>query len=199
MGMPHDSVEELLKDVSQPTEHREPQMFTDAASTAEKPVAGSIHATTDTLEDGPAITPLSDEVIENGADMVIGLYDFGQAASVSFLVRRKRDKRLVKLFGEGALDKLADLKAELDAAENKNIRITEIRAFSVEEQKAIHLVKQADEVIGDMPMSESEKDLIKIPLMQLMKERGTTLPASWALTFAVMQITGARIAAAASF
>lgn len=181
----HESVQVLLKDIAIPTQEREPQKITTDAPAA---------PTAENKAEQEAKEPISQEMLESGADLTIGLFDFGQTSLFSFLVKNKRNKRLVKLYGENALDKLERLQLEQEAANDKKATVSIIREFTVDELAMLKLGLKADEIVNGLPLTDQEKNLIKIPLMEIMKQRGGTLPPEYALMLGIFQIAGARTA-----
>jgi len=182
----HDSVKGLLQDISRPTEERAPQ--------ADKIQPEQAADTTKTKDAGPETKPeISEEMIETGADLTIGLYDFSQTTLFSWLVKNKKDKRIIRLYGEGALDKLEMLINEKEASEDSKASVQVIRSFTIDEIAMLKITKKTDEILNGLPMTEQEKNLIKVPLMEMMKQHGGTLPPSWALILGFLQISGARV------
>lgn len=181
----HESVQGLLKDIAIPTQEREPQKITTDAPAA---------SVAENKAEQEAKEPISQEMLESGADLTIGLFDFGQTSLFSFLVKNKRNKRLVKLYGENALDKLEKLQLEQEAGSDTRATVSIIREFTVDELAMLKLGLKADEIVNGLPLTDQEKNLIKIPLMEIMKQRGGTLPPEYALMLGIFQIAGARTA-----
>jgi hypothetical protein len=183
----NEGITELLKDTAIPTEERAPQQFTEAeiiSETKNEPVKES-DATEEPVK-------MSAEMVEAGADLTIGLFDVAQTSIFRFLVKKRKNKKLIALYGDKALDKLEYLLDEQEAKSSNKLHVTEMRSFSPEEMGMLRIAKAVEEITEDLPMSESEKDLIKIPLMEIMKKRGGTLPPEYALMLGILQIAGAR-------
>jgi hypothetical protein len=175
----HDSVNDLFKEIATPTEDRAPQ-----SSTAS--INNTSDAPTEIVnEEIKEPTPeISAEMLDASADLTIGLVDFGQSSLFTWVV---------KLYGENAIDKLEHLINEQDADANNKIAQKILRDFSADEMGMLRLARRVNEITEDLPMTDGEKELIKIPLMALMKEKGGTLSPQWALTIAVIQIFGSRV------
>ncbi len=185
----HDGIAQLFADAEQPTEEMKPQT-SEAATIEEKSGAGS---PVPQKEPEPE-HEVSAEMVEAGADLAIGLFDISQSSIFRLLVKRKKNKRIIKLWGESGLNKMERLIDEMDAANNTRVSFTDAREFNPEELAMIRLAKKVDEMVEDLPMSEDEKNLIKVPLMEIMKKKGSTLPPEYALILGVLQIAGARAA-----
>jgi hypothetical protein len=183
----HDSLKDLFEEIATPTQDRAPQ-----SSTAS--INNTSDAPTEIVnEEIKEPTPeISAEMLDSSADLTIGLLDFGQSSMFTWVVNRKKNKKLIQLYGENAIDKLEHLINEQDAEANNKIAQKILREFSADEMGMLRLARRVNEITEDLPMTDTEKELIKVPLMALMKEKGGTLSPQWALTIAVLQIFGSR-------
>lgn len=183
------SIKELLKDAAIETEQREPQMFTEAEIISEVKNMPNVQPDTAVIADKEDV---SGEMVEAGADLTIGLFDVAQTSIFRFLVKRRKNKKLIALYGEDSLNKLEKLIDEQEAKDSNKLHTIIIREFAPEELGMLRIARAVQQITDELPMSESEKDLIKIPLMEIMKKRGGTLPPEYALMLGVLQIAGAR-------
>ncbi len=185
----HDSVELLFKEVQQPTDDREPQAEASANNTSDEPL---IEKEIINKKEEQATHEVSPEMLDSSCDLGIGLADFFQTSVFTWLVNSKKNKKLISLYGEGALDKLEHLINEQDAGKNNKLQHAILREFSPDEMGMLRLAKEVNKIVDDLPFTDSEKEAIKVPLMALLKESGGSLSPQWALTFAALQIFGSR-------
>jgi hypothetical protein len=184
----HDSVLKLLDEVEQPTEQRQPQSPS-TSSTSDAAPEPTKETKAETVE---PVVEISEDMLDNGADLTIGLYGMAQNSLLSFLAKRKRNNDLVDLYGEDAPRKMKLLLNEQSSLENKLAEKT-VRQFTDDELGMLLLEKDFQELMDDLPLSDTEKESIKVPLKQIMKTKGGTLPPEYALIIAVMLITGSRL------
>ena len=188
--MMKDGIAELMADAEIPTEEQQPQNIHSAA-----PAENGGNRSTETEVFPENNKPeLSAELIESGADFAIGFFDIALTQLLKFMLKRKKNKKVAKLFGESGLIKFQALMDEVDAADNNKVQFSVIREFNSDELKMLHLSKKASEILEDLPLTDEEKELIKIPLMEIMKQKGGTIPPQYQLLLGVMQIAGGRVA-----
>jgi uncharacterized protein with ParB-like and HNH nuclease domain len=185
----HDSVELLFAEVQQPTDDRKPQAEASANNTSDEPLIEK--EIIKDKEEQPT-HEVSPEMLDSSCDLGIGLADFFQTSVFTWLVNSKKNKKLISLYGEGALDKLEHLINEQDAGKNNKLQHAILREFSPDEMGMLRLAKEVNKIVDDLPFTDSEKEAIKVPLMALLKESGGSLSPQWALTFAALQIFGSR-------
>jgi hypothetical protein len=190
----HESVNKLLADIRKPTQEQ-------PASPPPPPIDDDeIDNDLDDPDDDDDDKPkgkgnddlLSKEALEAGADVTIGLFDITQAKTFQILGEAKKKRKLKKRFGPDAVDKAQDLIDEADLnAENK---IKSQRTLTNEEWGMLRLERAAREYLEDMPLSEAEKNNLKIPLMTIMKQHGGAIPPHYLLMFGLLQVVGSRAA-----
>ncbi len=180
------SINKLLQDVIVPTEEKVPQVI---APATEIPITPEIPIgqTTPPVEEIKQPEPISDEIVEAGADIAIGMFDFSQNNLFKFFVNRKKRNRMESLLGENHRDKLETLISEVEAGKTAD-------QFTTNDISALRIEKNVQELLKDLPLSDQDKEALKKPLMAIMKKKGGTLPPEYALGLAVLQILGGRTA-----
>lgn len=194
----HDSIKQLIQEAALPT--------TEQATQAEPVTSDEPVEVKPTVEETAAVKAaekaeekaieeeilLSGEMIDVGASTTIMFFDFIQQAGNTFWIKSKKDKRLIALYGEEALSKLAALLDEQLASKENKVSQTVLREFTPAEMGMLSEHKNAQKILDSFPLSDNEKESLKIPLMQMMKQSGTTLSPQWALMLSLATILGAR-------
>jgi hypothetical protein len=187
------SVSKLLIDVTVPTEEKQPQVtvvpetIPETAETLNTNSNVAPENNVPTQEPQPAKQPVTDEMIESGAELVIGMFDFSQNNLFKFFVNRKRRNRMENLLGENYKDKLETLISNVESGKKAD-------EFKPEDLSALRLEKDVQNLLGDLPLSDLEKESLKKPLMAIMKAKGGVIPPEYLLLLAILQIAGGRTA-----
>lgn len=188
-----ESIGKLLIDVTVPTEEKPPQVI--AATETIPPVVETPNTAGSTLVEShqqpqqpqPAKQPVTDEMIESGAELVVGMFDFSQNNLFKFFVNRKKRNRMETLLGENNREKLETLISNVESGKKAD-------EFKTEDLSALRLEKDVQTILKDLPLSDQEKESLKKPLMAIMKARGGVIPPEYLLLLAILQIAGGRTA-----
>lgn len=187
------SVNQLLQDVIVPTEEKPPQVFAateTVTQTTENSSDGQPAGTENTQQEPQPQTvkpPITDEMIEGGADLVVGMFDFSQNNLFKFFVNRKKRNRMETLLGENHRDKLEKLISDVESGKKGD-------DFTTDDLSALRFERDVQTILKDLPLSDQEKESLKKPLMAIMKARGGVIPPEYLLLLAVLQIAGGRTA-----
>ncbi|MBS4041357.1 MAG: hypothetical protein KGZ81_12260 [Flavobacteriales bacterium] len=188
-----DSISKLLIDVTVPTEEKQPQVIVAPETIVVPPenanTASNSSPETNTLVQQPQTVkpPVTDEMVENGAELVIGMFDFSQNNLFKFFVNRKKNNRMEALLGENHKDKLETLISNVESGKKAE-------EFKPEDLSALRLEKDVQTLLKDLPLSDQEKESLKKPLMAIMKAKGGVIPPEYLLILAILQIAGGRTA-----
>jgi hypothetical protein len=192
-GKLSESVNKLLIDVTVPTEEKQPQVIVEPEiiPAPAEPVNTVSNTTTETAtsipQPQPAKEPVTDEMIESGAELVVGMFDFSQNNLFKFFVNRKRRNRMESLLGENYKDKLETLISNVESGKKAD-------EFKPEDLSALRFEKDVQTLLKDLPLSDQEKESLKKPLMAIMKAKGGVIPPEYLLLLAILQIAGGRTA-----
>lgn len=194
MDAKHESVNKLLEDINTPTEEKGEQVKVDPSPAASQEKTVEDPATETKTEPEVVVPEIDKEVLSSSADLAIGLFDVSQTNIFRFFGKRRKKKLLIKRFGDTAIDHVAKLLNEIDAMNENKVSTTVIREFTADEFGMLRIEKAAAEYLEGLPLTDAEKDMLKVPLMQIMKKRGGTIPPEIALILGCLQIAGARTA-----
>lgn len=187
-----ESVSKLLIDVTVPTEEKQPQVIV-APETIVVPSENANTQTSTTPETNTPVQPqavkppVTDEMIENGAELLVGMFDFSQNNLFKFFVNRKKRNRMEALLGENHKDKLETLISHVESGKKAE-------EFKPEDLSALRLEKDVQTLLKDLPLSDQEKESLQKPLMAIMKAKGGVIPPEYLLILAILQIAGGRTA-----
>lgn len=175
----HESVTQLLADVQVQTEEKElhqQNSYTTEAPSA-KPEKQTIAPVVDEQPKASAASAKTE------ADLYIMLADFGQTKLHSGWVRRKAEAKAINLYGTDALEKLEAARLIKERGED---------VTSTDQLALLRIDKQVAEIIEALPLSESEKEQLREPLQEMIKDNGGVMPHWLRLTMAALMIVGSR-------
>lgn len=204
----HSSVNDLLQDITAPTVERQPQSTSTAEIVPVSPtptpgpelITGAQEntvtqpGTTDsqqipqnTQKPEPVKQPVSEEMIATGADIAIGMFDFGQQNIFKFFVKKKKERKLEKINPSWVVE-LDELIKEVEqgSVQVKNLKKEQLSMLKIE--------KGTREILENLPLSEEEKKQLRVPLMEIMRQNGGVIPANIQLMLGVLMIAGGRAA-----
>jgi hypothetical protein len=196
----HESIKKLLQDVTIPTPEQQPQSnvppIIDNIEDNEQaaPLAITNKSEGDAGKEKPQV---SEKLLEASANVVTATFDFTQDNLFTFFGKVKRKRKMKRLFGEDWEVKLNDAKSKLEmAAANKSgVSIGDATMLEVANKEDFSLLrteKSFDEYFDGLALTDEEKEAIKVPLKEVMRLRGGTIPPEYLLVLTVMQIFGAR-------
>lgn len=195
----HDSITALLKDIATPTVEQQPQQAVppqlDAIDEEKKQATASMANTTENKDAAAVpVKKVDEKLLGYGAEAVVATFDFTQDNLFTFLGKIKRKKKLRKLYGEEWDVKLNDAKSKIDLlnANKSNTGGEVIELITKEDVGLIRLEAEFDSYFDDLSLTEKEKDQLKIPLMEIMRIKGGTIPPEYLLMLTLLQIFGAR-------
>lgn len=188
-----ESVSKLLIDVTVPTEEKQPQVIvapenTQAPAETVNTVTSAAPETIPAVPQAQAVKqPVTDEMIESGAELVVGMFDFSQNNLFKFFVNRKKRNRMESLLGENYKEKIESLISDVESGKKAD-------EFKTEDLSALRFEKDVQTLLKDLPLSDQEKESLKKPLMAIMKAKGGVIPPEYLLLLAILQIAGGRTA-----
>lgn len=184
-----ESISKLLIDVTVPTEEKQPQVIVPSEKIA--PPAETVNTVTSVASENiatvPQAQPVTDEMIESGAELLVGMFDFSQNNLFKFFVNRKKRNRMESLLGENYKEKIESLISDVESGKKAE-------EFKTEDLSALRFEKDVQTILKDLPLSDQEKESLKKPLMAIMKAKGGVIPPEYLLLLAILQIAGGRTA-----
>jgi hypothetical protein len=193
----HKSMTKLLQDIAQPTQEQQPQQthapaldeFEDddpgAADTGNNGGAGEQQAE----------KKINEKMLKSTAKFILNLFDFFQHKGFKTAGRFKEKRKLKRLYGDDALDKMeaAITKAEMQTGSNtRNTDAEILQMFSPEEIGMLRIRKEVNEFMEGLPLTDDEKEQLMEPLIEILKIKGGAIPPEWILIGTILQVTGAR-------
>lgn len=196
----HPSMTKLLHDVAVPTQEQQPQQthapaLDDFEEEPEQPEPGTADTSNNTGTGQPQEKKINEKAVKATAKFVLQLFDFFQNKGFATAGRFKEKRKLKRLYGDDALDKLeaAITKAQMQTDSNtKNTDAEIIELFTPEEIGMLRIRKEVNEFIEDLPLTDDEKEQLMEPLIEILKIKGGTIPPEWILIGTILQVTGAR-------
>jgi hypothetical protein len=196
----HPSMTKLLQDVAQPTEEQQPQqnhppVLDDFEEEPEPPSPGTADTGNNAGGGQPQEKKINEKAVKATAKFVLQLFDFFQNKGFATAGRFKEKRKLKRLYGDDALDKMeaAITKAQMQSESNtKSTDVEIMQLFTPEEIGMLRIRKEVNEFIEDLPLTDDEKEQLMEPLIEILKIKGGTIPPEWILIGTILQVTGAR-------
>lgn len=197
---PHESIKNLLQDVSHPTLPQHPQSnIPPVIDGLEDEVQQTNNTMASTGEnkgaaDLPAKPVVSDKLLNSGAKVTIATFDFTQDNLFTWFGKVKRKKKMRRLYGDDWETKLndAESKIEMANASHQGANAETLEVVTKEDISILRNEKKFDEYFEGLGLTPDEKEALMEPVKELMKENGGAIPPGYLLMLTLLQIFGAR-------
>lgn len=189
----------LLQDIAQPTQEQQPQQtHAPALDDFEDEEPGEGTADTGKNNGAADLQPekkINEKMLKSTAKFILSLFDFFQSKGFGAAGKFKERKKLKRLYGDDALDKLEAALTKAQMQTDSNTKTTDaeiIQLFTSEEIGMLRIRKEVNEFIEGLPLTEDEKEQLMEPLIEVLRIKGGTIPPEWILIGTILQVTGAR-------
>lgn len=187
----------LLQDIAQPTEEREPQQRTPPPLNDFEDEEIEVATTS---ENTGAAEPkqdkkINEKMLQSTAKFILNLFDFFQNKGFKTAGKFKEKRKMKRLYGDDAMDKLEAALTKAQMQTDSNTRTTNeeiLQLFTPEEIGMLRIRKEVNEFMEGLPLTDDEKEQLMEPLIEILRIKGGTIPPEWILIGTILQVTGAR-------
>lgn len=205
MAIKKDDFFELIEDMREPSQVREPQALLTPPLEEPPPELPKTELSTEEDSDNedddipevaePAkvkkpLELISEDDLDDTTEIAVILADLAQSNGFEAWVNLKKGKKLRRHYGSDAEVLAEELLARQEAATISGVK----ESFTDAEKGILRIENSANEMIDSLPWDDDEKEVLQKPLRKYLKKKGGKIPDEWMLMIAVARLVGGRAA-----